>query len=166
MIDFEELNKQTQKFQKHPIEERFLYKYANIFEVDYGLLKKDLKEIYPSIYVLEEYFEKFPFLFSFKESNRFNLRILFNNPDDNVILQWWVEKALKIKEEVDRINFLLIFKKNYYPYFFITTKTAIKEALSMRTISYLKALLSITSDKLLDTFIVGKVEDLLKEINL
>jgi len=111
--------------------------------------------------VLGQYYERLPIFIEAKKRENFQFKTLFNNPDDNVVLRWWFQTAIKIPNEEDRLRLMLVFSKNYYPILFMVSYSIFQELCNFHK-NPLKVFTMLYSEKIDDLFIIGKFEDFLK----
>jgi len=160
MINFAELNNQIKKNikkQDFSLEvKKLLCKYFNISLKDIEEEKGFIK--------LSKYFERFPVYLAIKKSEKFNLQTVFNNPEKNVLLRWWINFADKLENEKERLRLVLVFTKDYFPILCLMLMRTFKEVLlSVKTRKYVKTIITFESEIADEIFVICKFEDLLKE---
>lgn len=106
---FGEIKKQVERKNKESLEgyleQRFFSEFRK-FNLD-GFISKEMSGLY--------YLSKFDVYLSFKESEKISLKSLFVNPDNNLLVRMWVEKAKNIIDADKRLNFILVFTKSHLP---------------------------------------------------
>ena len=92
------------------------------------------------------------------------MQTVFNNPEKNVLLRWWIGFADKLENEKERSKLVLVFAKDYFPILCLMLMKTFKEILlSLKVRKYVKAIITFESEIADEIFVICKFEDLLKE---
>ncbi|RKX64054.1 MAG: hypothetical protein DRP34_00060 [Thermodesulfobacteriota bacterium] len=160
MINFAELNNQIKKNIK---KQDFSFEVKKLLCKYFSISLKDIEEEKGFI-KLNKHFERFPVYLAVKKSEKFNLQTVFNNPEKNVLLRWWIGFADKLENERERLKLVLVFTKDYFPILCLMLMKTFKEILlSVKTRKCIKTIITFESEIADEIFIICKFEDLLKE---
>jgi len=101
--------------------------------------------------------------FWFKKDEKFSLKSVFVNTENNVLLRWWSDVAVRVDNLEDREKTFLIFTKDYYPFFIIMPVKVLDTIIDRVT---LKAYLKFYSEFFNDIFYICLLEALLESLSV